>query len=486
MTDQNDELLEGFDEPGGLSADEYNRRIEAYNDKVDKYVRGIRNAKADPTKRAKAIAWLGDNAATDAIPTLVDLYENDPSPKVRQAAEQALGQFRALENQVRGSDDPLLELQDTLEQIVVYGDDKPAKSSGGWGLQIGLMLLLVVLIAANVLIPSLMNGGTPVDEDPTTIQSDVTPTEGVTAPPEQVAQAELSLMRDQLDADARILQNEMLTATRGESINCDATLYNVDSYTLDPAVTESDYPALVEAANRLNDGQETLSTAIAIYRRSCAQNIAIQNVEALQQSQAIVNLQRELTEIAGLLATSGVQPAELPATATPEPTITPAPTATTGAAVTAPEDTQEADATEDSGVTNDEILEQVRRLRFIIDEMNGFRGHNTLLNQYWTDIQQTGSTGGCFETPPTIPQDFILEQQFIDVTNPTLNALSQAVANTNLGLTLSRQSWAVFTQACQSGSTGARSAQEITRTDTARGAFDDATANLDTVQAATR
>lgn len=479
MTEQNDELYHGLDEDSGMDAAERERLITQYEDRVSRYVRGIQSTGAASDKRIKAIEWLGNAAATDAIPALVDVYENDPDPKVRKAAADALGQFRALEEKASKSSNPLQVVAETQERAALYGH---GNSSGGtsrdWVVSSAVLTVLaIVLFAAAFLLGGQGDGG----GGETVAAVDDSPTATPAGSPEEIAVAELQLLRESLAEDARTLVTEFQAASRGDTIDCTRIFYNPPRYSLPAGFDASAYPQVEDISLQLNSVRDTLRDNFGHYREACEQGRTIPQTTALQGMQSIVNVERTLSQLLGELGATGVQPAELPPTATRQPTATPEPTATQPGRDAPTAEPPTATSTP-SEASTEAILDEVRSLRFIIDEMNGFRGHNTLLLQYWRDVEETGDTGGCFEVVPEIPSDYRLEQRFVDTSNPALNALAQAVANLNLGLGLSRQSWAVFESACNDGTLRTSSAREVIRANTAKGAFDDATANLDTVQ----
>lgn len=478
MTEQNDELYEGLDEDGGLDPAERERRITQYEDRISRYVRGVQSTGAASDKRIKAIEWLGNAAATDAIPALVEIYESDPDPKVRKAAGDALGQFRALEEKARKTSNPLQVVAEAQEQAALYGHPESGGTSRGWVLSsVALTVLAVVLFVVGAVLGGQGDGG----GGETIAAVDDPPTATPAGAPEEIALAELGLRREALAEDARTLVTEFQAASRGDAIDCTRIFHNPPRYSLPAGFDANAYPQIEDISLQLNSVRDTLRDNFGHYREACEQGRSIPQTTALQGMQSIVNAERTLSQLLVELGATGVQPAALPPTATRQPTATPAPTATQPGrdAPTAEPPTETATPEE---ITEDDIMNEVRSLRFVIEDMNGFRGHNTLLLQYWRDVEETGDTGGCFEVVPQIPADYRLDPRFVDSSNPALNALAQAVANLNLGLSLSRQSWAVFESACNDGNLRSFSTNEVTRAETAKGAFDDATANLDTVQ----
>lgn len=150
---------------------------------------------------------------------------------------------------------------------------------------------------------------------------------------------------------------------------------------------------------------------------------------------------------------------------------TPEPDETT--IIQVPEETPEPAVDEVDTVNYDS---HIASLQFNIETMNNFRGHNTLLLQYWQDVRASGSTGGCLNLPPpTLPLDYELPEELVD---GAPEELLNAIEAYNLGMTLSRSSWQAFANACRDNMlSDVVTIQNIT-TQTAQDAFDDAQAQL--------
>src|SRR5262249_14266772 len=80
----------------------------------------------------------------------------------------------------------------------------------------------------------------------------------------------------------------------------------------------------------------------------------------------------------------------------------------------------------------------------IVDEVQGARGANTLLNQYWSDVRASGTRAGCTQAAPTIPADYVLPE----ADGQAVPNLKLAVDLINGGLRFLRQGWTQYTNAC--------------------------------------
>ncbi|NWG18078.1 MAG: HEAT repeat domain-containing protein [Chloroflexi bacterium] len=120
--------------------------------------------------------------------------------------------------------------------------------------------------------------------------------------------------------------------------------------------------------------------------------------------------------------------------------------------------------------------QHVDALQRIIDDMTAFRGPTTLLIQFWTEAQSSGTTVGCQEwrqSPPTIAADYALPQDIADAL-PNLKLAADLV---NTGLKGMREGVNAFTTACNTGSPGIAAQDWLPRANLVVQAFEQA-ANL--------
>ncbi len=118
----------------------------------------------------------------------------------------------------------------------------------------------------------------------------------------------------------------------------------------------------------------------------------------------------------------------------------------------------------------------------IVDNVLDSRGASTLLVQYWQDVQQTGSTGGCqITTLPAIPVDDVF---IVDSDLEASPDLKQAVQLIDGGLASLHDGWTRFQFACNAHSLGDEVAARLPEAQVAQNAFMAARILLDQVQAA--
>jgi hypothetical protein len=112
----------------------------------------------------------------------------------------------------------------------------------------------------------------------------------------------------------------------------------------------------------------------------------------------------------------------------------------------------------------------------IIDNVTAPRGAATLLVQYLRDAETSGSTGGCTEPRPNIPDNYVvLPEADLDV----YPELAQAVQLINVGLDAVRSGWITFRGLCSTGGLAQRAVAEGGLARTALNSFLAARARLD-------
>lgn len=88
----------------------------------------------------------------------------------------------------------------------------------------------------------------------------------------------------------------------------------------------------------------------------------------------------------------------------------------------------------------------INQIKRTIYNMTNSSGHNTMVLQYWDDIDRSGSTGGCLNFRfPDVPEDYVLPHSLI---NETPSELVSAMEIMNTGLALSRQAWEGLEKFC--------------------------------------
>jgi hypothetical protein len=423
------------------------------------------------SERREAAYWLGEAAAGDAVPLLVELYKHDDDPGVREAAAYALGMFRAVEDALkRGQEDRVVRLLEQVENEGKLG--KRANKRGLVRLLLGLTLSFAVLTAAAALLPDETVDAALEAAGLEQALAALGPAEP--APPPATADdagakdeghsrvvADLRASYAQISADATTLQNQFLAVLGGGTLDCTAFFNNPPPVEPERAAA---YPELAALASQLAGAQTDLNAARARYDDAC-NGVRLLPVEDVGPVYSIViRTLQALPEIeAALSAAERGQPISLPATATPTPMDTPTPT-------------QTPPPTTEISIANPRA--HLAGLYSLIDTMTGQRGQLTLLGQYWRDVQQAGRTDGCNQPLPPIPADYTLPP----ADARAAPALEQAVELINQGLELTRVGWADFLIACGSRELAPGISDGLALYSTALTAFQAATQLLDSVR----
>ena len=430
MSLPDDQLFDDLDDDGSAV------RVAAFQRDVDRNIAILMSPKKfDTKKRLAAARWLGESGEPKAIESLVKVYKRDRSANMRQAAEYALGQFRALEMALEGTAQEQDEALQLIEQIVNKGQ---MGSRTRWsGRRLGIIsvvlmaLLAVWIVLASVLGPQQEAGpivaaaisATPAPELPTSTPTP-TPDPGVTV-------RDLQALYISIDEDARALQEQYNTITRQEAQNCGLVFNAPEALSTD--LNLANFPAIGELAEALEALRVTIEALRDPFQTSCRTGIAIARTQALRLGDELIAAQITLAQVPELFNAIDLNRVINNPDAAPVATQAP----DNVAATIAPSPT----------FANLQV--HALTATGVISEMSNLRGANTLLLQYWTDVQTGGATAGCREIPPTIPQDYVLPAQD-QALAPA--ALIDAIETLNLGLNLTRQSWAAFNIACSDNS----------------------------------
>lgn len=464
------EFDDDLDSEFGMDADD---AIDRHNTTVNNKIAALKSKRASVAVRVEAAKWLGTSGEPRTITTLLRAYKTDKDKKVQNAAKAALGQFRALQVAMESDDEEdQKEVNELLEGVIFRGER--GKSLGipigtMWGIQGALLVLFFILIGAALVLggqPSTADGDDPVL--PTEIAQDVPPQTGETATEEVAPVADrtsvllaLSQQHASLQSDAGVLSEQVRAITQGFGQDCSMeTFIQAQPYDIPPEFDTTGNEDVVSASEQLNAIQTDFFAIDADLQQSCNTQISLSTDQALSHLEKITQAGPILAELPGLWA--GVDFSTVP-TEVPIPTDTPAPTETP-----TPIPTTDPSA----------LLPEIQAMDFIIEEMNAsIRGTNSLILQYWTDVQTAGTTAACNDMPPTIPANYTVPQTAdLAFAPPQLATAAQQV---NLGLELSRQSWALFTQSCQDGSLSSNVSTGLTAAQTAKSAFESATNSLD-------
>jgi hypothetical protein len=422
------------------------RTVEEFDEEVDEKIKILMGRRNDPKVRADAAYWLGNSGAPKAISALRTVYEKDTSNKaVQQAAEYALGQFKALDQAIvrrpgESVTDALgrpenAKITDRLTDIALNDmRGKRLRIRPRVMMIINLMLLLALagLVYLNLNLPQLRRGGGAAD----TLRG--------TGTIAQRSATELSLRLDELQADVEELQSQLTGAQAGEALNCAYDYTLPVRFTLDPVV-DARYPQIKAAAEGYNGLHEDVIAARRPYDTACQTSATIseqQTTSSLSSLETLLaafpgveQLINEANIAANTGATSEAQATgtgAVPPTATSLPTDTPLPPTETPTPTATP------------GLSAQELRTYTNELYSLIDSATAARGFIPLLNQYWTEARDTGRTDGCNTPRPAIPDDYVLEED-VRAVSPELVGITDLV---NTGLQLSRSGWDLFDTAC--------------------------------------
>lgn len=468
---EDDGLLDGLDDDadGSRSLDaDRRRKQEAFDEEVQANIKKLRRSKEfSADERKQAALWLGESGDPQAIDILVRVYEKDKTPGMKQAAEYALGMFRALEQALNGDESEQRKALVNIEAITLEG--RMGRSARGTNrlLSIVMVVLLLSFLGIGGFALSLPEPSG-VAAEPTLPVPTLRPTQPVIIDPSAVLGA-LERMYTQLDEDARNLQTQVQAIGNPDRQPDCAILFNNPGALSPPAfVREPAYAELQGAVDRLNALESRIAQILSQYRGVCDGSITLTTDEALTLGDDIINIQRELNTIPDFL--SGINVVPFTPTPTLQATLTPTPTLTATFTLT-PTPTTDPDI----------VRTHIQSVQLILQDMNALRGKNSLLITYWTDIRDAGQTQACQDEVPILAPNYTLPA---DVAQ-SVPDLARAVENLNLGLDLSRQSWQAFSQWCDNSLSQPVEIQ-LQVVQTAKAAFDDAQNNLNDAQTALR
>ncbi len=421
-------------EKGSVMAD-FDTDIADFEAKVDQNIKLLGSKKAE-TRRA-AVLWLGESGEPHVIEPLVKLYNREKDAGVKSALVYSLGKFRALQQALdRGEDDKVLDLLKRVTNEGKVGKRLGIPTRTMVMIMVGLLISFVILIGAFFATDgmSLFSGGEIIESTEVADSS----TAGSTPLPQLITEVngKLSFLR----TDLNTLQAQYQAAADGtfSEGNCIAFFNNATPYTLSDA-DKAAYPALDSLVERLNTAIEDFTSAKSTLDTACqAAAPALTADEAAEPLQSIASIQSELTSIELDLS-------ELQASTMITPTVA----------------TEEAAPTEDEAATEEpptatpvpgaDPRSHIAPLSSLIDDMTTVRGPAVLLQQYWTDVSNSGTTGGCGQPDPQIPEDYEIPQEAATA-SPALQDTVEAI---NLGLQLLREGWRDFRNACNNNSLSA-------------------------------
>lgn len=423
--------------------------LDAFEAKVSENIKLL--SSTDAKARRKAAEWLGEAGDPRAITRLRQVYKDDRDKKVRQAAKYSLGMFRALEQGLAGNKREAVVKK--LEDIALRGKmgrRSAIRRSSVAKVNVGLFVSAILLLVFNfALWPSLKpilnqaDGGTSVAIND---NADVPAKDRDTLLGE--VNTQLTLVRN----DVERLQSQFQTVLGGGSVRCGLFFDDPSEYNAATARNEPDIAAMV---TNLNAAHGNLTAAKAAYDQACLANgtaltaaeIGAPMGHVVQALTALADVETALTAARGESATpveSATQESIILATPTPEINV----------------------------------RAHLTSLGAIIDNVQGARGANTILNQYWSDVRASGTRAGCSQPVPTIPPDYVLSEADAQAM-PNLKLAADLV---NGGLRFLRLGWSQYTNACNANNLAAALADGSQSAQNATSAFENAQTMLTTVR----
>jgi len=450
------------DEPAEevLSQAETEKRMAAFQQLQKRNMQIIVKPKQfKPEQRKEAVRWLGEAGDPTAVPALLKVYMKDKTPGMKEEAEYALGQIKAMGHALEDA-----EMQDEAEAlfrgIVFYGKFGKRVDTGRFkmiemGLAISAIVLVVLGVFAMFAVAAPKKAAAEAESAVTAAyETSVAPTP--TPDNDETVQASLSDYYAALKSDANNYQFELLKAGRGESINCQPDFLNKpNNYTLTATWSDNaDYVAIAAALNAVHDALAPVSDA---YQESCNTQMALDQTTALDLGTTVLDVQKQLKAVETLFQDSGVEiPVIELATPTPQPTDIPEPT-----------------ATPDLAAAEDTIIQLER----IITDMTDPRGSATTLVAYWQQVASSNQMyrEGCNTGSLTIPGEYTLPAEL----QGAFPDLDSAVQKINVGLVTLRESSDAFFAACADGNVPDNANDRLTQASFAKNTFTAAQVELD-------
>lgn len=459
------------------------RRQQTFEKNLKRNIQIALSGTRPEDERLEAIRWLGEAGDPQAITALAEIYESG-SPRLRKAAEYSLGMYVALQKALNHKDPRKRDQAMTnIEKIVLEGKFGRRARPGPYYIASGILVVtLVVLIGVGFL----LNNGTltfPGPGEPVAAVPTEPPVATLPADPGTVGDA-LRSYYDALNRDATLISAQLQRISRNnpeDPVDCGITLIDPPTFSLPEGLPATDAEALGSVAQELNGLREQIAPARAAFNQHCSgQRVDRQQVVDLLVG--VAGIQAELIALAEPIEALP-RAAEVPIvaatdTATAEPVVEATTAPTSGPGVITPPTSAAPTEAVDTGPDISLIRAEIRELQRRLDDMNApGRGLIQVLNQFWTDVQTTGSTGGCLEPIPVLPEDYALAPELSTADLPELRS---AVENYNLGLELTRQAWNRFDVLCDQGNQRMEASvgQEFVFITTAIGAFENAQTDL--------
>lgn len=428
---------------------------------IDEAMTQLRSKNAG--KRRDAAYFLGEAAAEDAVGPLVDLYENDKDKSVRAAAAYALGMYKAVERALKAGDEAeVVTLLTRIEEKGKLG----SRAKVGRNIKIQLALLVSLLVMLGLFLVR------------NEIRALVFPSTRTQAQVVAEARAAFNLVRN----DTRTLQTELLDVISGRPLGCIAYFNNPAPHTLDPADART-FQNVAVIVDQINAAQASLAAAKARYDAACNDGAPFGAAEAQETFQLLLPALQSLDTIE--LSLTGLESAQTAAQTAAQPMPTLAvleqPTAVP---VEPTQSLLQGDVEMQTAVPGDVVAganpkSHLPALFNLIDDVTSPRGAGGLLVQYWTDVQNSGSTTGCSVPAPAVPVNNVSIPDADFAASPDLR---DAVTQINNGLNLLATGWTDFQNACFSNALADRMSTELGEARLAMISFDAAEVKLEAVR----
>lgn len=434
----------------------FDAQPNAFEEKIDQMITQLGDQSA--SKRRQAAEFLGEVAAADAVPELVEVYRKDKSAQVRAAAAYSLGMYKAVERALKaGQETKVVRLLTQIEEQGKIG--RRASLGRAVRINIALLVALIVLVVIYLYSPEIEGR-----------------LFGSTRPRSEVV-ASVQETFTSVKNDTRSLQSELLDVISDRPLSCVAFFNNAPFYRLDPVDARS-FQDVATIVTQLNGAQNSLASAKSRYDAACNNGTTFGSAEAQATFQLLLPALQAIDPLeVALIQAASVQPTAAPPTSAPGTAVQPASGATTApdaAPTTAVQTSIPPTATLAPEVlAGANLKSHLPELFDIIQEVSGTFGASTLLVQYWSDVQNFGQTNGCAVKPPTVPSFDIFIPEVDFQASPDLRDAVQLITS---GLAALRNGWTNFQFACNARSLTSVAETRLQEARVAADAFN--TANL--------
>jgi hypothetical protein len=452
MTDdlfEDDELFDDEDNDDEADAD-LEARIAYFEQKLTHNMKVLLTRKRPVDERVDAAYWLGESGAPKAISALRKVYRGEKDPKVRKAAGYALGQFKALDEAIdRDPNESVLEalgeekndhIRELLEKITLEGVEVKRSPISAGIVRRFAGLLIVGLIVLGILNVVVRQSATD-DDPPIEVEDNLAAVVASYQGPEYVVTDEIVFNELRLMAGT-VPQMRLAAARLDQTLDtdplvCEREIDIPETYTLSETARANN-TEIVAVAETLNEAGQSLQIAQGIYTTACERPapVTLEQVESDRADDAISGAEEALSSTEAQIETLFVA-----TVATPTPAAAPTdPIPPTQGPTLVPSETPV------STLSPGEERNYLQDLLAIIRDLNSTSGANTLLAQYWGDVQEFGNTGGCDLPRPTIPQLDPIPQRVLDSDATTL---IDGWRQLDDALELLQSGWDLFFNACE-------------------------------------